>query len=187
MNLVEAPSGSRLTRRQYLRLDAGAEDARFEYDGTRAYMMAGASVVHNRISADLCTAINVQTRDRDCDVFQSDMRVRAGDSYTYPDVVALCDEPQVTDENPPSLLNPELLVEVLSPSTSERDRAWKLDRYLEIASLRACWLVDTDAAQVREYVRNGDAWTRRLVRGTTARLRALETEVALSDIYRRVF
>lgn len=188
MDLVKAPPGSRLIRRQYLHLDEDAEEARFEYDGERAYMMAGASLEHNRISADISTTLNIRLRDRDCDVFQSDMRVRAGGSYTYPDVVALCGEPEVSNEDPPSLLNPELLVEVLSPSTKERDRTWKLDRYLEIESLRACWLVETEAPQVRQYVRNGEAsWTRHVVRDMDATLSVLGVELALADIYHRVF
>lgn len=187
MNLVEAPPGSRLTRQQYLCLDLGAEEGRFEFDGERAYMMAGASLEHNRISADIVTELNVRHRERGCDVFQSEMRVRAGERYTYPDVVMLCGEPELTDENPPSLLNPELLVEVLSPSTEERDRTWKLDQYLDIERLQECWLVETDAPRIQQYVRDGDAWTRRVAQGTDATLKSFGLEVALSEIYRRVF
>jgi len=188
MDLVKAPPGSRLTRRQYLHLDEDAGEARFEYDGERAYMMAGASLEHNRVAGNVHVALRNRLREQGGDVFQSDMRVRAGGSYTYPDVVALCGEPEVSNEDPPSLLNPELLVEVLSPSTKERDRTWKLDRYLEIESLRACWLVETEAPQVRQYVRNGEAsWTRHVVRDPDATLEAFGLELALSDVYRRVF
>ena len=145
------------TREEYLALDLDAgegEGVKYEYDGTHVYMMAGASVEHNQVAINASTFFNTRLIERGCRVMQSDMRVRLpGGRYTYPDVVALCTAPELTDERPPSLLNPELIAEVASDSTAERDRTWKLDRYLQIESLREYWILETEAPRLQQYVR----------------------------------
>lgn len=155
------PKEKTYTREEYLALDLDAgegEGVKYEYDGTHVYMMAGASLEHNQVAGNVHTALNTRLVERDCRVFQSDMRVRLGERYVYPDVVALCAEPELTDERPPSLLNPELIVEVASSSTAERDRTWKLEHYLKLDSLREYWILQSDAPRLQQYVRFGDEW-----------------------------
>ena len=183
------------TREEYLALDLDAgegEGVKYEYDGTHVYMMAGASVEHNQVAINASTFFNTRLIERGCRVMQSDMRVRLpGGRYTYPDVVALCTAPELTDERPPSLLNPELIAEVASDSTAERDRTWKLDRYLQIESLREYWILETEAPRLQQYVRaepRGE-WVVRTLSGEEATLRceAFALDVPLATLYRLVF
>ena len=179
------------TREEYLALDLDAgegEGVKYEYDGAHVYMMAGASMEHHQVAANTSTLLNTRLAERSCRVFQSDMRVRLGERYVYPDVVALCAEPELTDERPPSLLNPELIVEVASSSTAERDRTWKLEHYLQLDSLRECWILETDAPRLQQYVRSGGDWLLRTISGEEAELRceAFDLDVPLAELYRLV-
>jgi Uma2 family endonuclease len=120
------------------------------------------------------------------------MRVRLPDGrYTYPDVVALCGQPEYTDERPSSLLNPELIVEVASDSTAQRDRTWKLERYLQIESLREYWILQTDASRLQQYVRSAESgkWLLHTLGGEEAELRceAFDLAVPLRELYRLAF
>lgn len=180
------------TREEYLALDLDAgesEGVKYEYDGAHVYMMAGASLAHNQVAINTSTLLNTRLAERRCRVFQSDMRVRLGERYTYPDIVALCGEPQLTDERPPSLLNPELIVEVASVSTAERDRTWKLDHYLRLDSLREYWILETDAPRLQQYVRSGGDWLLHTASGEDAALRceAFDLDIPLAELYRLVF
>ena len=100
-------------------------------------------------------------------------------------MVVVCGPPEYTDESPPSLVNPELLVEVTSPSTANRDHQDKLDAYLEIDSLREYWIASLSKALITQYVRQGDEWIVQPVRDRDAVLHcdALDMEMALDDIY----
>jgi Uma2 family endonuclease len=181
------------TREEYLALDLEAgegEGVKYEYDGAHVYMMAGASLEHGQVASNVNVALSTRLAERNCRILQSDMRVRLpGGRYVYPDVVALCAEPELTDESPPSLLNPELIVEVASPSTAERDRTWKLERYLQLESLHEYWILQTDrAARLQQYVRSGDDWMLRTLSGEEAVLRCetFDLDVPMSELYRLV-
>ena len=116
----------------------------------------------------------------------SDQRVKISETrYVYPDVVVLCGEPEYTDESLPSLVNPELLVEVTSDSTSDRDHQEKLEAYLNLDPLREYWIASPSRALITQYVRRGDEWVVRSVADRDARLRcdALDVELPLDAIY----
>ncbi|GAB5519981.1 MAG: hypothetical protein RhofKO_22320 [Rhodothermales bacterium] len=73
----------------------------------------------------------------------ADLRVRLSDlRYVYPDSIGVCDPPKYTNEKPPSLLNPTLIIEVISPSTGDRDRSEKLEAYTQLESVQANWIID---------------------------------------------
>src|SRR5436309_2470573 len=107
-----------LTPEQYLAIERRAE-TRSEYHRGEMFAMAGTSREHNAIAHDLGRKIGNQLEDRRCDVFQSDMRVRISPSglFTYPDIVVVCGDARYLDEEVDTLLNPTVIVEVLSPST----------------------------------------------------------------------
>ncbi len=176
------------TREEYLALEEEAVDVKHEFDGSEVYAMAGASLEHNQLASNVNVSLSRRVGERSCRVMQSDLRVRVGHRYVYPDVVALCGAPEVTEENPPSLLNPELVVEVASPSTSEKDRTWKLESYLQIESLQEYWIVEVDAPRLQQYVRTGETWTLRTLSGLEASLQseAFALEVGLDELYRLV-
>ena len=177
------------TCEEYLALDEAApEGRRYEFDGTYVWAMAGARPEHNQLAQNVGTALHTRLRKRGCHVMQSDQRVHLGLTYVYPDVVAFCEKGRYTDENPPSLLNPALVVEVLSPSTLEKDLTWKLEAYRSVAPIQECWFLWTDEAKVDQYIREDDAWRIVSFRGEDATLRSpfFEIEVSLSELYELV-
>ncbi len=139
---------------QYLALDAGS-DAKHEYLNGVVVAMAGGSPRHNLIAANLTGALGALLADTPCRVFGSDQRVRIAESggYVYPDLSVVCDEPRFTDERPPSLDNPLVVVQVLSPSTEEHDRGTKLAHYRRLPSLQEILLVEPNERRVERYRR----------------------------------
>ena len=170
---------------EYLDLDAAAQDVRYEYHDGRVVALAGASPEHNIVKENLSGVLYGTLRPRGCHTFSSDQRVKVGRRYVYPDLVALCTDPVYTDETPPSLTNPELLVEVTSESTRQDDATTKLDSYWGLESLREYWIVEPTEAQIIQYIRRGDDWIVRPVTGFDATLRceAFDINLDLSDIY----
>ena len=176
----------RLSVEEYLTLDTETDEGRYEYLDGRVWLLAGASPDHNLVKDNIRSELHPELSPRGCRSFTSDQRVKISETrYVYPDVVVLCGEPEYTDESPPSLVNPELLVEVTSESTSDRDHQEKLEAYLNLESLREYWIASPSRALVTQYVRRGDEWVVRSVADRDARLRcdALDVELPLDAIY----
>ncbi|MBV9772315.1 MAG: Uma2 family endonuclease, partial [Gemmatimonadetes bacterium] len=108
---------------EYLAAERTARQ-RSEYVNGRVYAMAGASREHNLIVGNVFAELRAQLRGRPCEAYVNDLRVKVSRTglYTYPDVVALCGEPRFEDEHVDTLLNPGVIVEVLSESTEGYDR-----------------------------------------------------------------
>ncbi|MDQ2900579.1 MAG: Uma2 family endonuclease [Acidobacteriota bacterium] len=179
-----------VTSEQYLEIERKAEFKSEYYDG-QMFAMAGASLPHNRLLVNTVVALDRQIRGRGCEVFTNDLRVHVGPTglYTYPDVIALCGEPQLADDHFDVLLNPGLIVEVLSPSTEAYDRGLKFEHYRRIESLRAYLLIAADRVHVDLYTRQLDReWVLSEASGLseTIDIRSLECKLALSAIYDRV-
>ena len=120
-----------LSEEEYLEIERKAE-FKSEYFGGEMFAMAGANEAHNLLVTNLVRELSEQLRPRPCRVYSNDMRVRVAASglYTYPDVVSVCGESRFLDEQRDTLLNLNLLVEVLSPSTAEAyDRGLKFEQY----------------------------------------------------------
>lgn len=176
----------RLSVEEYLTLDTETDEGRYEYLDGRVWLLAGASPDHNLVKDNIRSELHPELSPRGCRSFTSDQRVKISETrYVYPDVVVLCGEPEYTDESPSSLVNPELLVEVTSDSTSDRDHQEKLEAYLNLAPLREYWIASPSRALVTQYVRRGDEWVVRSVADRDARLRcdALDVELPLDAIY----
>lgn len=146
-----------LSPENYLTVERQAEK-KHEYVGGETYAMAGASARHNLIVAHLVTELDVQMRGRPCRVYPSDLRVAisADGPFFYPDVVALCEQPRFLDDEGDTLLNPEVIVEVLSSSTEAFDRGLKFSHYRTILLLREVLFVAQDAVRVEHFVRQAD-------------------------------
>lgn len=147
----------RLTEDEYLAIEHEAE-FRSEYIDGEMYAMAGAGEEHNLITGNIHGVLWQQFKGRPCKVYMSDMRVRAADSglYTYPDVVALCGSSEILRAKGDTLLNPQLIVEVSSPSTAFYDRVEKFRRYQQIASFTDYLLVSQDEMFVEHRRRQAD-------------------------------
>jgi Uma2 family endonuclease len=187
---MTAASASRgLTPEAYLAMERAAE-GKHEYWHGELYAMAGASRRHNLLVANLVRVLGNALLDRPCEVYPSDMRVAgaARDVFTYPDVTVVCGQPTFADDAHDTLLDPLVIVEVLSDSTEAYDRGKKFEHYRRIASLRHYVLVAQDQPLVELYTRQGDGTWMLSEHRTDAMvtLTAVGCELAVAEIYRKV-
>ena len=161
-----------------------------EYLNGEILAMSGASLAHNLITVDIATELNIQSRGRGWDVCMSNMRVKTGTkgAYFYPDVVVFCGDSQFEDNVFDTLLNPILVIEVLSPSTEAYDRGEKFAHYQELTSLREYILVSHDRIRVEHYHLITMQWgqTEFHAHEDVLPLASIGCELPLQDIYRRV-
>ena len=131
-----------------------------EYLNGEIVAMSGASDMHNLITMNTSTALYNQLADRGCRVYASDMRVgiSTGISYFYPDIAVPCDKPRFEDDVFDTLINPQVIIEVLSDSTAGYDRGEKFIRYRQLESLQEYILLSQDQVQVDHYLRQGKQW-----------------------------
>jgi len=179
-----------LTPQEYLARERRAE-TKSEYLRGEVFAMSGASREHNLIASNVAAELRQQLRDRDCEVYPSDMRVKVSPTglYTYPDVTVVCGEPEFEDAAVDTLLNPKVVVEVISPSTADYDRGGKFTHYRRLASLREYVLISQDRPLVEHYVRQGpDQWllTENRSLDETLVLPSIECRLPLAEIYLKV-
>lgn len=153
---------SKLTEEEYLALDRAAE-FRNEFLNGEMFAMSGGSMAHSRLQRNILIALDTPLRDRGCESFTSDFRVRvSARMYVYPDVSVVCGQPLLADDHKDILLNPVAIFEVLSPTTEKFDRGVKLQHYRTIESLKEYILVDQDQVRIEQYTRqDGNIWTLR--------------------------
>ena len=152
--------------------------------------MAGASREHNLIVTNLVREVSGLLRGRPCETYSNDMRVRVSPArYTYPDMVVACDGPEFEDSSQDILLNPVVLMEVLSPTTEKDDRSWKFAHYRHLATLTDYVMLSQYQPLVEHYTRNSDdKWVLTDLRGLSSvlRLPSIGCELSFSVIYERV-
>ena len=174
------------TPQEYLALERRS-NVRHEFVDGELYAMAGASRGHNLISGNLYLGLRTQLRGRPCEVYMSDMRVWVDETglYTYPDLVVSCGEPKFQDDEFDTLLNPTLIIEILSPTTRSYDRGRKFAHYRRLASLREYVLVAQDQALVQIHRRHDEEWTSTELsrRHEILHLESVGCRIALDDIY----
>ena len=150
--------------------------------------MSGGSIRHTVIGTNVASELRSQLRRSNCTVGSSDLRVATGGDglFTYPDVVVFCGEAQVLDDQQDTLLNPILLIEVLSPSTEGYDRGFKSQQFRRIPSLREYALVSQTEARV-ELFRRGeqDTWSLHEWSGldSICRFESTDCSVKMAEIY----
>ena len=129
-------AATRITSEEYLALERAAE-YRSEYFNGEIFAMAGVSHDHIRICMSLTGALYTPFRGGSCRAYQSDLRLKVSPTglYTYPDIVVVCGSPRFDDEMGDTLLNPTIIIEVLSPSTESYDRGEKFAHYRTIQTL----------------------------------------------------
>ena len=177
------------TVEDYLTLERSAS-YKSEFRDGQIYAMTGASRKHNLVSGNIYRELSMQLKKRSCEAYINDMRVKATEalSYYYPDVAVVCGTPQFEDAQVDTLLNPTLLIEVLTPSTEAYDRGKKFAHYRKIASLREYLLVAQDQPNIERYVRRGDVWILSEVMGidTSIILECIECALSLREVYDKV-
>lgn len=178
---------SYVTPEEYLTFERAAE-YKNEYRGGEIIAMTGASEKHNLIAGNLFVELKRQLRGKPCRTYISDMRVRipAASIYTYPDVVVACGTPEFEDEGVDTLLNPALIVEVLSKSTASYDRGIKAGYYRTLPSLAEYLLVAQDERHVALHTRQADGrWLLTDIRGAEGHveLQSVGCLLPLADVY----
>jgi Uma2 family endonuclease len=179
-----------LSPAQYLAIERAAEE-RSEYLDGEMVAMTGGSRNHVLIVGNLVRELGSQLRDRPCEVYPTDLRVQVAQTglYTYPDVTVVCGEPRFEDEQLDTLLNPTVILEVLSPTTESYDRGRKFEHYRTLGSLLEYLLVSQSQPRIERFLRQGEgAWLFSDAAGLEAvlTLPSIGCELALAEVYAKV-
>ncbi len=181
---------NRFTESEFLALERGS-DRKHEFVDGVIVAMAGARPAHNILAANVTASLVLLARGRACATMTSDQRVYVPTTrlYCYPDVIVACGERRYDDGDPPSLLNPTILVEVTSESTEDFDRGTKFLHYQAIAELREYVIVSHRERRIDLFRREGDGqWhlTTLTKHGSSVDLAALGGAISLSEVYNGV-
>lgn len=183
----------RLTVSEYLAMERASLEKHDFVDG-EVVAMTGASREHNLIATNLVRLVGNHLRDRPCEIYAADMRVhipraklRDREMFTYPDIVVACGGPKFLDNTSDTLLNPTLIIEVLSPSTENYDRGLKWKAYRTIPSLVEYVMVSQDSRFVERYLRQPDKqWLLMSMEEGSLRLSSVDCVLPLDEIYLKV-
>jgi Uma2 family endonuclease len=185
--MTVATGRARYAIEEYLRLEEYS-NVKHEYHDGQIYAMAGGTPEHGAMAMRVGAALVGQLRGQRCSVYSSDVRVRVVSTGldTYPDLSVVCGEEQRDTEDRNAIINPIVLVEVLSPSTEEYDRGEKLEHYHKIASLQEVVLVSHRETRVDVWRREeSGAWrARSFGAGETAHLSSIECTLDIDELYR---
>lgn len=187
---MSTPPKTNYTPEEYLELERAAED-KSEYFNGEIYAMSGASRRHILIVTNLVRELSTQLKKRECEVYSTDMRVKVNPTglYTYPDVIVMCGEAQFSDEQKDTLINPNVIIEVLSESTKDYDRGGKFEQYRTLESFKEYVPVAQDKPHVEHFVRQPDnRWilTETNKMEDSIELSSIACTLALAEIYDKV-
>ncbi len=189
--MAEALTRMRLTVAEYLALERSSPLERHEYCDGEVFAMSGGSLRHSLLATNAGAELRQALRGGSCLVLNSDIRVKiqASGRYTYADVTVVCATPELEDDFRDTLLNPVVLIEVLSPATESYDRGEKFAQYRTIPALQEYVLVSQKEVLVEHFRRqpNGTWLLTVLGQGDRLRLSAVEAEIAVDEIYLRAF
>lgn len=188
---MSAQPKMRYTLEEYLELDRNS-DERLEFWESEVFSMSGASDEHSQIEVNLIVSLDTRLSERGCRVFAANMRIKVPSlpPYRYCDVSALCGEPQFEQiDGVDVLINPALIIEILSKSTEARDRGEKFTHYKSIPSFCEYLLIAQNRPNVSQFIKQGDGfWLHREFNALedVVKLATCDCELSLREIYRRV-
>lgn len=185
--MANSPQPQKMTIEEYLLWELD-QDLRYEYINGEVFAMTGGTIPHNDIALNLYTALRPHLRPRGCRVNVSDVKVRVTSKspYFYPDLIVSCDRQDLNAHK--FIQNPKLIVEVLSPSTSSKDRGEKFRYYLEMPTLQEYLLIDSEKISVERYCRGeGRMWLYYpYTTGDIITLSSIEFELPIELLYEGV-
>lgn len=177
------------TAEDYLLLERSAL-YKSEFRDGQIHAMTGASREHNLVAVNIAGELRDQLKKRPCEAYINDMRVKAAEarSYHYPDIAVVCGAPQFEDAHVDTLLNPTVLIEVLSPSTEAYDRGGKFTHYRKIPTLCEYLLVAQDQPSIEHYVRQEGGWvlTEAVGLDASVSLDSIGCALSLREVYDKV-
>ncbi|MBX3398850.1 MAG: Uma2 family endonuclease [Gemmataceae bacterium] len=180
----------KLTAQEYLAIERAAE-FRSEFYNGEMFAMAGATGEHNRIKENFAVQLGMRLLNGPCESFTTDQRVLVSPTglYTYPDILVVCGEVEYADGLFDTIVNPRVIVEVLSDSTEAYDRGAKFRQYRQIPTLEEYILIAQKEPAVDQFVRQSNGlWvlTAYAQLSEMFRMSAVPLEIPMADIYRRV-
>jgi len=187
---MSSAANRKTTAAEYLKAERASSTRSIFWDG-EIYAMTGATREHNLIVGNAFTEIKVQLKNRPCEAYVADMRVKnfRTESYFYPDIVATCEETKFEDGEFDTLINPQVIIEVLSKSTEAFDRGRKFADCQLLSSLKEYVLISQDHMLVERYTRQTEStweyWSSKKPDDRLV-LTSIECEIALSTIYAKV-
>ncbi len=179
------------TLAEYFALELASEE-KYEFWNGEVFCMSGASLGHNQIARNLGTALDTQLRERGCQTFPADLRIKVPTypPYRYPDLTALCGQPKIEKIGGLDMLvNPALIVEVLSSSTEAFDRGDKFTYYKSIPSFSEYLLIAQHRPHISQFIKKGNgAWTFMEFNALTDTVQCASVPcvLALREVYRDV-
>ena len=183
-------SKQQITPEEYLQRERNAE-FRSEYFRGEMFAMASASASHNLIVLNAAASLREQLKRKPCTVYPSDLKLRieATGLYTYPDVSVVCGEPKLESDGGDVLLNPIILIEVLSDSTEAYDRGKKFEHYRTIPTLKHYVLIAQDRYSIDCFTLHQDGnWILASGQGVEAKIKleSIDCELAVPEVYEKV-
>ena len=187
---MQAQEQQQISPAEYLAGEREAE-IRHEYFAGEVFAMAGASREHNLIATNIVRLLGNQLLDKSCSVFASDMKVKVKkkEKYSYPDIVVVCEQEEYEDEHNDVLLNPVVLIEILSDSTEAYDRGDKFSHYQGISSFTEYILVSQYTFKMERFSRQpNNSWLYTIYQSEEDILsvEALKCSLPLAEVYRKV-
>lgn len=178
------------TMEEYLYLEDSIRE-KHEYHKGEIYLMSGARVDHNVIQLNMATDIKAKLRGGSCQVFTGDLRVyiEAEELITYPDVTIVCGDPLFRSDSFTELINPGVIIEILSPSTKAYDRGDKFRFYQSQPTFCEYILVDSQSVLVEHFTKTGQGWNLEKYNqlSDTFRIAMPGIDISLQDIYESVW
>lgn len=174
-----------LTGEEYLNYERNSS-TKHEFFRGELFAMAGAKEKHYLIVTNLIRDLSTPLKKTPCRVYPSDMRVRVSASglYTYPDISLVCETPNFADGRNDTLLNPSVIMEVLSESTESYDRGKKFELYRTLPSLKEYILVSSEQKKIESFLNRTDGWILlESVIGNPFLIRSLNIFLDIEDIY----
>ncbi len=182
-----AYSKQKMSIEEYLEME-NAADEKYEYYKGEIFAMSGAKVPHNTITGNLFIALGQQLKGKKCKPYNSDQRIHIPSNtlFTYPDISIICGEITTLNDDDYNVLNPTVIIEVLSKSTKNYDRGEKFKLYRDIASLKEYMLVDSQSIHIEIFRLNENGyWELEEYNSLTdiVSIKAIDETVSLSEIY----
>ena len=186
-----AQTTHRLSEAEYLALERAAVGVKSEFCDGEMFAMSGGTRWHSMVGTNLSREFGNRLRHHRCQPYNAELRVKIETTglFTYPDVSVACDEPRFLDDEMDTLLNPTLIVEVLSDSTESYDRGKKFEHYRQIPSLHEYLLVSQYEARIEQFIRQpNNEWLLREAVGLNGRLElpSLGINIDLAEVYANV-